>query len=297
MKVIVADVLGLCFGVREALEAIDRVDHPPAVTIHGELVHNESILEDLRCRGFHMLAEAQRRPMPATPTVLITAHGISQRERQRLQAAGKKLLDTTCPLVLRAHQAARQLQGDGYFVLLVGRRGHVEVQGIVEDLQQFEVLEGPQEVGTYPSRKLGLLCQTTMPERLVAAVRQAVADRNPHADIRFIDTVCQPTKAHQQALDDLLDRVEAVVVVGGHNSHNTRQLAWRCQERGRPAFHVQAAADLQPAWFADCDTVGLTAGTSTPDQIIKEVHQALLTLGQAQPPQEHAARLPALVNI
>lgn len=293
MKVIVADVLGLCFGVREALEVIDQVDHPAAVTIHGELVHNENILEDLRLRGFHMIAEARRRPLPLTQTVLITAHGISQRERQRLQAAGKKLVDTTCPLVARAYQAAQQLQQQGYHVLLIGRRGHVEVQGIIEDLQHFEVIEGLQEVRTYASRRLGLMCQTTMPERLVAAVRQAVASHNPDADIRFIDTVCQPTKAHQQALDNLLDQVEAVVVVGGHNSHNTRQLVDRCQERGRPAFHVQAAADLQPAWFLDCDTVGLTAGTSTPADIIQEVYRALLAMAV---PQEARALLPSLLT-
>ncbi len=296
MKVIVAEVLGMCFGVRNALEMIDRVDHPEEVTIHGELVHNEKVLEDLRQRGFHLSAEVRRRPLPVTATVLITAHGISDRERQRLQGAGKNLVDTTCPLVIRAHQAAQKLHREGYHVLLIGRRGHVEVQGIVEDLSHVDVIEGPEEVITYPSRRLGIMCQTTMPQRLVAAVRQAVASHNPHAELCFIDTVCHPTKDHQKALANLLDQVETVVVVGGRNSHNTRQLVARCQERGLPAFHVQTAADLQPAWFLEIETVGLTAGTSTLEETIQEVYRTLLQMDPPAVSRERRWRMPSLAN-
>src|SRR5439155_9981386 len=100
--------------------------------------------------------------------------------------------------------------------------------------------------------------------------------KNPRADIRFIDTICHPTKDHQAALLRLLDQVQAVVVVGGRNSNNTRQLVLRCQERGLPAHHVQSAADLQPEWFDGIATVGLTAGTSTLDETIEEVYRALV---------------------
>jgi 4-hydroxy-3-methylbut-2-enyl diphosphate reductase len=103
MKIIKADVLGMCFGVRDALAIIEDVERPDAVTIHGELVHNEKILDDLSERGFRMIGESQRRPLPVTQTVLITAHGISDKERARLKDAGKELIDTTCPLVTRAH--------------------------------------------------------------------------------------------------------------------------------------------------------------------------------------------------
>src|SRR5437762_1029214 len=106
MNVVIADVLGMCFGVRQALESLEAIDEPGAVTIHGELVHNEVVLDSLRTRGFGMVAEERRLELPVTDTVLITAHGISNRERQRLESAGKKLLDTTCPLVRRAHDAA-----------------------------------------------------------------------------------------------------------------------------------------------------------------------------------------------
>jgi 4-hydroxy-3-methylbut-2-enyl diphosphate reductase len=265
----------MCFGVRDALQVLAEVERPEDVTIHGELVHNETVLVQLQTRGFHMVGETERQTLPKTDQVMITAHGVSQRERQRLTTAGKELLDTTCPLVERAHQAAQRLQQRGCHVLIIGRRGHVEIQGVIEDLDSFDVIQCPEEVQTYPFSRLGIMCQTTTPERLVKEVRQAVADRNPHAEIHFIDTVCHPTKDHQQSLEKLLDEVELVIVVGGRNSNNTRQLVQRCQERRRAAYHIQCAADLRPEWFAGVERVGLTAGTSTLDVTIDEVHEAL----------------------
>jgi 4-hydroxy-3-methylbut-2-enyl diphosphate reductase len=275
--------MGMCFGVRDALKFMGALADPEAVTIHGELVHNEAVLSDLRARGFRMTAEASRREVPRTPLVLITAHGVSDVERQRLEDAGKQLLDTTCPLVARAHDAACKLQQDGFHVLVIGRRGHVEVQGIVEDLHSFDVIQGPEEVRHYPYAKLGITCQTTATMDNVRNVRQAIAVCNPLAEIRFVDTVCHPTKEHQKSLEDLLDQVEAVVVVGGRNSNNTRELAARCRDSGVPAIHVQSAAELDPAWFAAYETVGLTSGTSTLDSTIEEVHRALAAMKSEAP--------------
>src|SRR4051812_22221333 len=122
MKIIKADVLGMCFGVRDALALIEEVQRPKDVTIHGELVHNEKVLDDLHERGFRMMGETQRHTLPMTETVLITAHGVSHKERQRLEHAGKYLIDTTCPLVTRAHQAAQKLQAEGCHLLVIGKR-------------------------------------------------------------------------------------------------------------------------------------------------------------------------------
>jgi 4-hydroxy-3-methylbut-2-enyl diphosphate reductase len=280
MNIIRAEVLGMCFGVRDALQVMEGIARPADVTIHGELVHNEAVVTQLGARGFQMIGESEHRPVPQTATVLITAHGVSNQERQRLEAAGKTLLDTTCPLVARAHEAAQKLRAAGYHVLLIGRRGHVEVQGVIEDLDSYDVIQSVDEVCRYPSQRLGIMCQTTATAHEVQQIRDAVARLNPDADIRFLDTVCHPTKAHQQALEELLDRVQAVVVVGGRNSNNTRQLAERCRERGVPAFHVQSACDLRPEWFAGLEYVGLTAGTSTLDETIEEVYRALLRLGE-----------------
>jgi 4-hydroxy-3-methylbut-2-enyl diphosphate reductase len=222
-----------------------------------------------------MVDEKRRTALPATETVLITAHGVSDVERRRLESAGKRLVDTTCPLVTRAHQAAQKLQREGRHVIVIGRRGHVEIQGIVEDLRSYDIVQRPDEVKTYPSKNLGILCQTTTPARLSLAIRLAVARLNPDADIHFIDTICHPTKDHQEAVARLLDVVDAMVVVGGKNSNNTRELVARCREKGVPTYHVQGAADLDPAWFTGIEAVGLTAGTSTLDSSIEEVKEAL----------------------
>ncbi|MSQ96711.1 MAG: 4-hydroxy-3-methylbut-2-enyl diphosphate reductase [Gemmataceae bacterium] len=282
MKIIKADVLGMCFGVRDALAIIDDVATPADVTIHGELVHNEKILDDLAERGFKSVGEGQRRALPVTQAVLITAHGISDKERARLAQAGKQLIDTTCPLVTRAHQAAQKLQANGYHVLVIGKRGHAEVQGIIEDLRSFDVIQSPDEVRTFPHQKLGIMCQTTTPVRHADEIRAAIRAKNPRAAIRFVDTICHPTKDHQKSLDRLIDEVEAMVVVGGHNSNNTRQLVLRCQAAGLPAYHVQCAEDLRPEWFDGIETVGLTAGTSTLDETIDAVEHAMQQLSHHQ---------------
>ncbi|QEH34370.1 4-hydroxy-3-methylbut-2-enyl diphosphate reductase [Aquisphaera giovannonii] len=294
MRVIRAEVLGMCFGVRDALKVVERIGDLHGVLIHGELVHNEVVLADLDRRGFAMRPEAERAggDVPEARRVLITAHGISDRERRRLEAAGNTLIDTTCPLVLRVHNAARMLHGEGYHVLLVGRKGHVEVNGVVEDLERVDVIETPADVRDFGVPRLGLVCQTTAPESLVRELRTLVAERNPDAEVRFVDTVCQPTKEHQRALEGLLGVVDAVVVVGGRSSNNTRQLVDLCRRRGRPARQVTSAEELDRDWLLGFATVGLTAGTSTLDRTIDEVHRALVAIGvgrDGETPGEHPA--------
>ncbi len=276
MKVIRAEVLGMCFGVRDALQRIQEVVEPEVVTIHGQLVHNEAVLDRLRERGFCQATEKNRQHVPETPEVLITAHGISDAERRRLEAAGKRLIDTTCPLVLRVHKAAQDLQKQGYHVLVIGRKGHVEVEGIVGDLNAFNILESLEDVQTYSHSRLGIVCQTTQTDRHVRRIHQEVLNRNPEAEVRLVNTVCQPTRDHQRALERLLGQVDAMVVVGGRNSNNTKELAALCRERGVPALHVQGPTDLDPAWLANHETIGLTAGTSTLDETIDAIQEALL---------------------
>lgn len=275
MKVLSADAMGFCFGVRDALAIADEIEQPQLVTIHGELVHNESVLHALDARGFQRQPEDDRDRTPATPNVLITAHGISDAERNRLAAQGKQLVDTTCPLVRRAHQAAKDLAAEGRHVIVIGRRGHVEVRGLIGDLADCEVVERTSDVRTWPHERLGIVCQTTTPPAQAELLHREVRQQNPQADVRFINTVCQPTIDRQQALDRLLPRVDAVVVVGGRNSNNTARLCELCRENGVPAYHVQRGDELQTDWFNGCTVVGLTAGTSTPDDTIADVDAAL----------------------
>lgn len=278
MKVMRAEAMGFCFGVRDALKLTEQIPNPDSVTIHGQLIHNETVLHQLDARGFRSNEERERRPLPQTPDVLITAHGISDAERRRLEAAGKQLIDTTCPLVRRVHEAAQKLDRDGYHVLVVGRRGHVEVQGIIEDLSEYDIVQSVEEVRRYPQSRLGLICQSTTPPRTAEAIHEAIREQNPHAEVRFINTICHPTRDRQEAVRRLAQQVPAMVVVGGRNSNNTRALAELCREQGVPTLHVQSAADLDPAWFEGYEVVGLTAGTSTLDSTIDEVHEALCNL-------------------
>lgn len=284
MNVIRAEAMGLCFGVRDALNFISGLADPKGVTVYGELVHNETVNQRLVQLGFRTTPEKDReKTVPETPAVLITAHGISNSERARLEAAGRRLLDTTCPLVRRAHQAALRLDAGGCFLLVIGRRGHVEVAGLTGDLKRCEVVESAAEVRTYEAERLGVICQTTTPDTLVQSVLEAIRVKNQGKMIRFVDTVCQPTRERQRALDRLLSGIDALVVVGGSNSRNSRELAETARRRGLRAFQVQSAAGLDPAWFRGCSTAGLTAGTSTLDETIEEVHRALLAL-PAWPP-------------
>lgn len=278
MQVIEAEQLGMCFGVKKALAIAAGVAHPERVTMHGELVHNEQVLAELSRRGFVMQPEQTRPAVPSTAEVLVTAHGISDRGRRALLDAGKTVHDTTCPLVDRVHRVARMLVEKGYFIVVIGRADHVEVRGIVEDLDAFAIVERADDVRDYAQSRLGVICQTTTAPAEARTLREVIAARNPAAEIRFVDTICHPTKGRQRAVEDLLPQVEALVVVGGRTSNNTRRLGDQAQARGLPWFHVQTADDIDPRWRDRFRVIGLTAGTSTPDHVIDAVRARLVAL-------------------
>lgn len=278
MKAIRAEAMGMCFGVRRAIETALELPNPESVTILGQLVHNEEVTELLSSRGFQSCSEKDASAIPAPPKVLITAHGISDSRRKQLTDAGKALIDTTCPLVRRIHARAQQLQAEGYFILVIGRRGHVEVRGIVEDLDTCEVIESPDEVRAYQAPRLAVICQSTTPPRTALRVRKEIDFHNPGKEIKYVSTICRPTRDRQYAMLNLLKQVDAVVIVGGKNSNNTRQLVGLARAFHVPCVHIQNARELDPVWCSSFETVGLTAGTSTPDRTIEEVYQKLQSI-------------------
>jgi 4-hydroxy-3-methylbut-2-enyl diphosphate reductase len=236
-----------------------------------------------------MLSEDDRgRRIPTTPRVLVSAHGISARERARLLGAGKELIDTTCPLVRRIHEAVSRFAARGYFVVVVGRRGHVEVDGIVGDLDAFDVVQDAESVRDYGVPLIGVVAQSTVPLRLFRRVIAAIRSRNPGSQIRVENTVCPATQRHQEAVAALLKRVDALVVVGGRTSNNTRQLGELAESTGVPWLHVESAGQIDPDWFARFSVVGLAAGTSTPDCDLRAVHDALLSMGAPAEQVEYA---------
>lgn len=288
MRVVRARDMGFCFGVRDALEVALSVEDPHQTTVYGEIVHNDDVRRELAARGLRELPENGREAGPATSHLLITAHGVSERERARLEERGHRLIDTTCPLVRRAHDTARSLAARGCHVVVLGRPGHVEVRGLTGDLDSFSIVGRPEDVESWPHARLGVVCQTTLPPAEVDELTAEIRRRNPHAEILVEDTVCEPTRRRQQALRDLLEEVDAVVVVGGPGSHNTRQLAETCRAAGKRALQVSGPRELEASFFAGCRTVGLTAGTSTPDATIDAVEAALRAIavslaGQRRP--------------
>jgi 4-hydroxy-3-methylbut-2-en-1-yl diphosphate reductase len=278
MKIINAQAMGMCFGVKDALSTVMTMEYPEQATVYGQLVHNGEVLTRLKARGFSMLEETDRTSAVSTPAVIVTAHGLSDKERRTLEASGKRLIDTTCPLVSRVHQIAKGLHQQGYFVVVVGRKDHVEVRGIVGDLERFAVVERPEDVLIYPADSIAVVCQTTTPPAVIDVLFETISRKNAGKIIRFIDTICGPTRERQEAVEDLLPKVQALVVVGGKNSNNTRQLRALGEKAGLPCFQVERASELRPEWFYGLHTVGLTAGTSTLDQTIDEVYTALVEM-------------------
>jgi 4-hydroxy-3-methylbut-2-enyl diphosphate reductase len=269
MKIIRAEHLGMCFGVRDAIALALHHSQTEPLTVLGELVHNETVLVQLRNRGIQF----QREPDGVTTgTAMITAHGASHRARDHAQSLGLHLLEATCPLVHHAHRSVTQLVREGYHPVIIGKRGHVEVRGLTEDLEHFDVVLTEDDVDRLAERpRIGIAAQTTQPIDRVERLVERIRCRFPDSDIRFIDTVCQPTKQSQTAAVNLARQCDVVVVVGGANSNNTRELVATCSRHCTRVHHVQSAADLHPYWFAPRDTVGITAGTSTPDEVTEGV--------------------------
>lgn len=278
MEVLLADSLGLCFGVRDALTLAREAARPERTAIFGQLVHNPLIQARLDRLGYQTVPESARHALPDRSAILITAHGLGERSRQWLAASGKELVDATCPLVRRAHDAARELAREGWHVVVLGRRDHVEVKGLVEDLPSYDVIESLEEVRELPHARLGVVCQTTTAPAEAAAMIQALRERNPRSVVRVIDTICQPTRDRQEAVDRLCSRVAVVVVVGGRSSNNTRKLLERCRQLGRRAHPVEGPGELERAWFDGERRVGLTAGTSVLPETVEAVRRELASL-------------------
>ena len=276
MQVIRAEHLGMCFGVRDAIDMAHRRAEAAPLTILGDLVHNAAVLAALRAKG---IAIAHDPAHVKTQTVMVTAHGASERALSHTRSLGLAVVEATCPLVQVAHRAIAGLQRDGYHPIIIGQRGHVEVRGLTEDLDHFDiVLDETDVIALEEHPRLGIAAQTTQPidrvRHLVALIRR----RFPHAEIRFIDTVCHPTKQRQDAAVELARQCDVVIVVGGASSNNTRELVRTCSRYCLHVHHIETESDLCPEWFVGARTVGLTAGTSTPDDIIDRVDRQIRAL-------------------
>lgn len=279
IRILRAAHLGMCFGVRDAIALAREQAHSP-LTILGDLVHNEAVLADLRARGLRI---EKRVEDVTTPTVMITAHGASDKTLRALRQRGLQVLEATCPLVHHAHDAVKQLVRENYYPVIIGQRNHVEVLGLTQDLAEFDVVLDDDDVARLTERaRFGVAAQTTQPMERVRRLVGLIEQQFPKSEVRFVDTVCQPTKQRQVAAIELARQSDVVIVVGGANSNNTRELAATCQNYCRRVHHIVDADGLREEWLEGAGTIGLTAGTSTPDRLIDQVELRLRAMTEAQ---------------
>jgi 4-hydroxy-3-methylbut-2-enyl diphosphate reductase len=289
MKIIQAEHLGMCFGVRDAIAlALETANHEP-LTILGDLVHNETVLAELRARNIKI---TQQPTDVTTRTVMVTAHGTSQRTLDQTREHGFNVLEATCPLVHVAHRALAKLVAAGAHPIIIGKRDHVEVRGMTGDLTEFAVVLLPEDVMKLRAHScFGVIAQTTQPIERVRELVQLIRQRFPQSEVRFVDTVCQPTKQRQHAAVELAQQCNVVIVIGGAHSNNTRELVATCVRHCARVHHVQIASELRPEWFRENDVIGITAGTSTPDSLIQAVESQLKAYAlQASAPHNCAPR-------
>ena len=273
MKIIVAEHFGICFGVRDAIAQAEMLAREAPLTILGELVHNPIVREHLRAQG---VREEPSNRAPQTSRVMITAHGTSDRRREGLTKRGLVVADGTCPLVRYAHEQLKRLVQAGYFLVVIGLGNHVEVRGLVGDFADAFVINESADIRNLAARpRYGIISQTTQPIDRVRALVAEIARAHPSAEIRFADTVCKPTKDRQLALKKLIEVADVIVVVGGRQSNNTRQLVETCRAAGKRALHIERPEELQPEWFRGVNVVGLTGGTSSLPETIEAVRQRL----------------------
>ena len=282
MKIQLAEHYGLCFGVRDAIAQAETLAADGPLTILGELVHNPIVRERLAALG---VQEGTLNSPGDAPTsqVMITAHGASNAARAAWRSAGFGVADGTCPLVRHAHDQLATLVALGCQPVVIGKSGHVEVNGLIGDFTDAVVIETEADFSKLPAApRYGVVSQTTQPIERVNELVAAMRARFPASEVLFRDTVCQPTKNRQAALRKLIADCDTLVVVGGRNSNNTLQLVAAAEAAGCRAIHITRAEELRDEWFAESESVGVTAGTSTLKETVAAVVSKLESIKETK---------------
>ena len=283
MKVSLASAMGTCFGVQDAINLAMSPEFNNELTIVGQLVHNPQVSDSLKQNGVSLVPGIEDIDKIKTKKVMITAHGAAEKTKQRLQDAGFIVYDASCPLVMRVHQTIKSLVAKGYFPVVIGQKDHVEVKGIVGDLDDHLVINSEEDfpkIKKSRNRKLGIVTQTTQQRDKVEALVEKVRALDYVDEVSFVNTICQPTHDRQVAVHELADQVDLMIVIGGYNSSNTKKLVHVCGEKGIEAHHIESFDQLHKNWFVNKQHVGITAGTSTPENVINEVHTKILEIAE-----------------
>lgn len=275
MEIEKASEMGFCFGVKRAIDMVEKAarERGPIQTL-GALVHNRQVVDGLASRGIGIasnLDEVDGR------IIAIASHGVEPEILEDARARGYEIVDATCPFVRKVQVAARKLSKAGLWVLVFGDAAHPEVQGVLGFAgdKASASLEVPN-LGDLPKR-LGIVCQTTQNQELFTEFLGKVVSQglSRFSEIHVVNTICDATRRHQVAALDLTKRVDLMLVIGGYDSANTKRLAKICSDTNVPTFHIEGAAEIAPDWLRGYNRIGITAGASTPDEVIDEVVSAL----------------------
>ena len=301
-RIVVAAELGYCWGVRRALDIVEQaaaVTGPIAPI--GDVIHNPQVVERLRSRGVEGAASVDEAKERGFGRVAITAHGMGPHLAEQASAAGLELIDSTCPLVTKVQRLAQKLVRQGYYLVVYGDSWHPEVRGVIgwagtsksvaakkiADLP-WNAPRGTQGEGIVtPPRKVAVVSQTTknVAELMKFAAELQAMVMPEGGEFRLCNTICEPTSERQNALKRLVeeDEVDLILAIGGKKSSNTARLAEVGNQMGVTSYHIERPEDIQPEWLEAVDVVGVTAGASTPDDVIEQVVAALSERGYAAP--------------
>jgi 4-hydroxy-3-methylbut-2-enyl diphosphate reductase len=283
MQVILANPRGFCAGVDRAIAIVERAlqQFGAPIYVRHEVVHNKFVVEDLKRKGAIFIEDLDE--VPAGSTLIFSAHGVSQAVRQEAEARGLKVFDATCPLVTKVHVEVRKMRESGYEIVMIGHKGHPEVEGTMGQadggMYLVETLEDVARLEVKAADKLAYVTQTTLSVDDAAAVVNSLKQKFPAIVGPKKDDICYATQNRQDAVKKLSSEAEVVIVVGSPNSSNSNRLREVAENLGRKAFMVDNADQLQQFWFDGTRHVGVTAGASAPDVLVRQVISRIQSFG------------------
>ena len=282
-EVLLAAPRGFCAGVDRAIEIVERAltKFGAPIYVRHEIVHNTYVVNDLKAKGAIFIEDLAE--VPPGATLVFSAHGVSQAVRSDAAARGFSVFDATCPLVTKVHVAVAKLRKEGYDFLMIGHKGHPEVEGtmgqLTDGIYLVEDVADVARVQVAQSDKLAVVTQTTLSVDDAAEILRAVQLRFPKVRLPKQQDICYATQNRQDAVKVLAPTVDILIVVGSPTSSNSNRLRELAQRLGTEAYMVDMPDDLQPHWFVGKQRVGLTAGASAPDILVQQVIQRLRALG------------------
>ena len=286
MQVLLAKPRGFCAGVDRAIEIVERAlaTHGAPIYVRHEVVHNKSVVDDLRAKGAVFVEELAE--VPAGSTVIFSAHGVSQAVWHEARARGLKVFDATCPLVTKVHAEVAKMREHGREIVMIGHHGHPEVEGTMGQSEGgMYLVETPADVAGLQVRDAGNLAfvtQTTLSVDDASEIIAALRARFPKIVGPRKDDICYATQNRQDAVKTLARQCDVVIVVGSPNSSNSNRLREVAANQGVAAYMVDNARELSPQWVAGKSRVGVTAGASAPEVLVREVVARLKALGASE---------------